>query len=172
MADFSQAVAKTELFEGGYTFDSHDSGGETYRGVSRANWPKWAGWPLIDSERLSARFPQCLDEDGALQGLVVDFYHRNYWLYDAVTSQAIANKVFDLSVNVGKVHAIKIVQQAVGTNVDGNYGPQTERLLNLHPEGSLLPLIITSAQNYHKSIVLSHPEDAVFLKGWLTRDAA
>ena len=175
MATFAEAIAKTLLFEGGYVNDRADSGGETYRGISRVNWPKWDGWKSIDrwkETRFSydIAFPSCLDNDSNLQGLVCKFYLKNFWFYDGLLDQDLANQVFDLSVNVGRVHAIKILQQVVGTNQDGSYGPNTERLANGHPQGSLEPLVRTAAENYHKAIITSHPEDAKFLKGWLARD--
>lgn len=172
MANFAQAVAKTELFEGGYSNNPNDSGGETYRGISRNNWPTWTGWTSIDMYKEEPGFPEGLDRDGVLQGQVVSFYQKNFWQYDGLNDQDIAWKVFDLSVNVGKVHAIKILQQCVGTNLDGVYGPNTERLVNSHPQGSLAGMIRTAAEQYHIAIVQSHPKDAVFLKDWLKRDAA
>jgi lysozyme family protein len=173
MADFTIAVAKTELWEGGYSNNPNDSGGETYRGISRKNWPNWAGWAIIDNVRHSSPtigWPDELNSYSDLQGLVIDFYRKNFWDYDGINDQDVAWKVFDLGVNVGKVHAVKILQQVVGTNQDGIYGHNTERLVNSHPSGSLATMIRTSAELYHKAIVQSHPEDAVFLKGWLARD--
>src|SRR6266404_4807419 len=172
MASFQEAVAKTELFEGGYVNNPHDSGGETYRGISRKNWPKWAGWDTVDLFRTRPNFPASLDGDTWLQGRVIDFYHKNFWDYDGLNDPYIAWKVFDLGVNIGKSHAVKILQQAVGTNLDGVYGPNTERLTNLHPLGSLATILRASAEQYHKQIVVTHPEDAIFLKGWLKRDEA
>ena len=34
--------------EGGYVDDRDDRGGETYRGISRNNFPDWKGWKKID----------------------------------------------------------------------------------------------------------------------------
>ena len=48
MADFNQAFDITMGHEGGYANNKLDTGGETYRGVSRNNWPDWEGWRLID----------------------------------------------------------------------------------------------------------------------------
>jgi lysozyme family protein len=172
MADFSQAVAKTELWEGGYANNPHDSGGETYRGVSRNNWPNWAGWHIVDLLKAQTNFPKSLDIDSELQGMVIDFYHKNFWNYDGIIDQDVAWKVFDLGVNVGKVHAVKILQRAVGVNTDGVYGPATESATNRHPYGSLTPVLRIAAENYHKEIVAIHPEDAGFLNGWLRRDDA
>ena len=185
MASFETAVQSTLLWEGGYVNNPADSGGETYRGISRKNWPNWNGWGYIDIERSHHDFPACLDMNLGLQGNVIDFYRQNYWSFDAITSQLIANKIFDLGVNVGKVHAGKIVQTAVnnvlsiyadsGINakpitVDGIIGPGTIAAINATSHGSLLPKIKAAAIAYHTSIIASHPEDAIFLAGWIRRD--
>jgi len=182
MAEFAPAVANTELFEGGYSFNPQDPGGETYRGISRKSWPQWAGWAIIDLAKTELNGgaqvnPQCrqvffssLDTNQELQGLVVTFYHDNFWQYDQVHDQTIANKLFDLSVNMGTEHAIKIAQGAVNLPQDGVFGPRTLASINATYNGSLIQLIRLAAENYHKQIVASHPEEAEFLNGWLRRD--
>lgn len=172
MASYQPAIANTELWEGGYSNNPSDSGGETYRGISRRNWPDWSGWSTVDKLHTLGNFPASLDEDPYLQGQVVDFYHSNFWQYDGVQDQSVANKIFDLAVNVGQHHAVSIVQGAVGTPQDGVYGPATEAAINSTSNGSLLPRIRASAELYHERIVQTHPEDAQFLKGWLRRDAS
>lgn len=172
MAQFEAAVENTLIWEGGYSNNPSDSGGETYRGISRVNWPNWNGWNYIDIERSDPHFPQCLDTNLGLQGNVIDFYRQNYWSYDAINSQAVANKIFDISVNVGKSHAGKIVQSAVGVPQDGVIGPNTIAAINATSNGSLLSKIVESAMAYHQTIVNTHPEDAVFLRGWIRRDQA
>jgi lysozyme family protein len=170
MAEFSQAISKTLLFEGGYSHNLVDTGGETYQGVSRNNWPKWEGWFLIDLAKTQAHFPVNLTTNSQLQGLVIQFYRCNFWQYDRINDQDVANKVFDLSVNVGKKHGVKILQEAAGVETDGKYGPKTEAAVNAHLYGSLTPIIRIAAENYHKEVVATHPEDAIFLMGWLRRD--
>lgn len=171
MADFAQAIAKTELFEGGYVFNVADTGGETYRGISRNNWPTWAGWTIVDATKKAVSLMAKLDGNSTLQGLVVDFYRKNFWSYDNIIDQYIAWKVFDIGVNIGKSHAVKILQSLVGTVQDGVYGPKTEAATNSHPDGSLGPGLRAAVANYHRAIVATHPQDAIFLKGWLARDA-
>jgi lysozyme family protein len=175
MAQFEPAVQNTLLWEGGYSNNPADSGGETYRGISRNNWPNWNGWGYVDIERTEPNFPANLDQNLGLQGNVIDFYRQNYWQYDAITSQAVANKIFDLAVNVGQVHAIKIVQGAVEVKQDGILGPNTIAAINNYsptPNGSLLYVISGAAISYHNQIVNIHPQDAVFLAGWIRRDQA
>jgi len=172
MALFPPAIANTELWEGGYVNNPLDSGGETYRGISRNNWGAWEGWMRIDLAKCLANFPKSLDTNSILQGMVVSFYQTNFWVYGEIDAQVIANKIFDLAVNVGKVHANKIAQIAVDVDPDGFFGPQTIIAINSTSSGSLLPKIISAAEEYHKAIVESHPQDAIFLKGWLRRDSA
>jgi lysozyme family protein len=124
---------------------------------------------LVDLHKASGNFPHNLELDTELQGLVVAFYRQNFWIYDEIEDQAIANKLFDLAVNVGKVHSNKIVQKCVQVDPDGFLGPQTILAINATCSGSLLPAIKTEAAEYYKDIVKSHPQDAIFLKGWLAR---
>lgn len=172
MASFEQAISGTLLWEGGYVHNPSDTGGETYRGISRNNFPTWEGWSSIDAAKTSLNFPRSLDNNAYLLGQVVSFYRQNFWVEDAVNDQPSANKIFDLSVNVGKFHAFKITQIAAGVKADGHWGPNTVSAINSHPNGSLLPLIRLGAEQYHRQIVLSHPEDAEFLAGWIRRDDA
>ena len=39
MGDFKTSLARTLRWEGGYSDDPVDRGGETYRGISRKNFP-------------------------------------------------------------------------------------------------------------------------------------
>jgi lysozyme family protein len=172
MAEFEPAVQNTLVWEGGYANNPHDSGGETYRGISRNNWPSWDGWSIVDALRSSPGFPSNLDANSDLLASVIQFYRVNFWKYDAIAQQNVADKIFDLAVNVGSRHAHKIAQIAAGVTADGIFGPNTVNAINAHLNGSLLPLIVIAAENYHKAVVNTHPEDAEFLRNWLRRDDA
>jgi lysozyme family protein len=170
MALYAEAVQNTEQWEGGYSYNPADSGGETYRGISRKNWPNWVGWTLVDSAKLASGFPKSLDSDLPLQGLIVDFFHQNFWKYDGIRDQAVANKIFDLGVNVGIRHAVILFQRAVQVLDDGIYGPTTEAAINATSSGSLITTVRREAVTYHNEIVSTHPQDAEFLAGWIRRD--
>jgi lysozyme family protein len=151
MAQFEPAIQKTLLWEGGYVNNPADPGGETKFGISKRSYPN------VDIANLTV-------EDA------IAIYRRDFWNYDGIVDQDVADKIFDLGVNVGKFHAVSITQLAAGVTTDGRYGPNTERAINAHPSGSFLPTIRIAAENYHKEIVVSHPQDAEFLSGWLKRD--
>lgn len=54
--DFKVALYQVVLpNEGGWVKDPADSGGETYKGISRKNFPHWSGWSEID--RVKALLP-------------------------------------------------------------------------------------------------------------------
>ncbi|MCL2029533.1 MAG: hypothetical protein FWG97_03875 [Deltaproteobacteria bacterium] len=52
---FDRVYKQTKEFEGGYVDDPLDAGGETFRGISRKNHPKWPGWPLISQAKADGR---------------------------------------------------------------------------------------------------------------------
>lgn len=83
-AAFYKAHAHTLGMEGGYANVSGDSGGETYKGISRNNHPKWAGWKLIDTykalgNRTTAAINQRFSKDQEMTDLVETFYYDNFW---------------------------------------------------------------------------------------------
>lgn len=117
--------------EGGYVNDSADPGGETYKGVARKMSPTWPGWQLVDAHRGATGFPASLEADAALQAAVRSFYQLQYWgpagcdgLPDMVRYE-----MFDLAVNTSAPGqpstAIKLLQHAIGSDIDGVLGPRT-----------------------------------------------
>ena len=71
MADFTQAHALVKAFEGGYSNDPLDCGGETIYGISRQAHPHWPGWTMLDAGTHSM---------AGLQALSETLYHREYWM--------------------------------------------------------------------------------------------
>ena len=58
--NFNRAVAHILQFEGGYTFNSHDPGGETHYGISKRVYPH------VDIKNLTKQ-------------QAVDIYFNDYW---------------------------------------------------------------------------------------------
>lgn len=168
MADFLVAFPLIGVHEGGYAKVSGDSGGETYAGISRRNWPKWAGWAIVDACQ-PLRNGEVIEGDIAL--LVAGFYKANFWdtikLY-GVMSQRVANFVFDWYVNSGG-YAVKHLQQVVGVADDGIMGPGTVAAVNAADEGALMAELIRVRVEYYKSIVARNPGQGKFLQGWINR---
>lgn len=174
MADFEQALAFTSLNEKGYANNPSDPGGETYRGVARKFWPHWSGWQIVDAKRSDPAFPGVLDYEESLQDLVKSFYRNNFWRFDGLKSQAVANKVFDMGVQDSLERSIKILQGSLRAGpgivasqsiaVDGQYGPVTEQEANAADETALLLELRAQMALYYCS-----RNNPAFLKGWMRR---
>ena len=187
---FNQALTHMLEFEGGYANDPADSGGETFRGVSRRNWPKWPGWALIDQakaegRRTSAAINAHFEGDAEMERLVADFYRQNFWKpFERFGLPArLTAKLFDTAVNMGPGRAAKLLQTAVnslgpvvGLVVDGAIGPRTLDALGLlldtpHGEGRVLAAYSDAQANHYQAIVRNKSSQKKFLKGWLRRAA-
>lgn len=124
MADFKKALSKVLKWEAGYVNDPDDAGGETFAGVSRKNNKNWKGWPIIDKYKVGIMLPQDLSRlneklfaDDKLMALVDELYKSNYWdpiQLDIITSQRIAEEIFDTAVNMGVGTAVKFAYEACG----------------------------------------------------------
>lgn len=190
MMSFENALEHMLEFEGGYVNDPDDSGGETFRGISRRNWPAWAGWDLIDNVKArGARTARLIDaalaQDAEMESLVAEFYRREFWrpwerhgLPERLTA-----KLFDTAVNMGAGRAAKLLQTAVNALgpvvrlvVDGAIGPRTLDALGLildtpAGEGRVLAAYAEAQADHYRAIVRGKPSQEKYLKGWLRRAA-
>lgn len=141
--------------EGGYVNDPADAGGETKFGISKRSHP------AVDIKALTV-------EDAK------HIYLDDYWTpykFRLISSQAVANKVFDLAVLCGPVPAVRMLQQALkylgaATIVaDGKIGSLTIAAIDNVDEGKLLRELIARAAHFHAGLGQPH-----FLLGWLRRD--
>lgn len=133
MADYRHAITKVLRTEGGYANDKDDSGGETYRGVSRNNWPRWTGWPFIDQAKKRPGFPKSLSTISGLQDSVIAFYRDQFWRHiggDFIDDQDIADLLIDAAVNEGIKPAVKRAQKIVGITQTGVFSEELKTKLN------------------------------------------
>ncbi len=165
---FTEALAKTLKFEGGFSNDPRDAGGETMYGITR---------------RTAAENGYTGDMKSIPMPLVEDIYRRRYWegldVIDKVNPQ-IANYVFDIGVNRGPVVSRRMLQTAINKllpqgqklSEDGAIGPKTvealQKMSKLQQGAVATILAVLHAQGY-LDIVERRPDQAVFLVGWLRR---
>ncbi|HQF43983.1 MAG TPA: glycosyl hydrolase 108 family protein [Ignavibacteriaceae bacterium] len=142
MYKFDLIYNKVMIDEGGYVSDPDDPGGETYKGISRVNNPKWAGWQIIDSYKGRYDFPKCLQADENLEELVKYLYKKKYYdpyIGDQI-DDSIAEEMFDQAVNLGIERAIEHLQRSLNVlnrnqrdysdiQVDGIFGQNTLKAL-------------------------------------------
>lgn len=161
MADFLPAFEAMIRNEGGYVLHDvpGDRGGMTYAGIARNMNPQWPGWALIDAKQ------------DVPASLVRDFYKANYWnpiKGDQLTSQAIAQTIFDFHVNAGAV-ARKLAQLVVGTTPDGSFGDRTLAALNAYPEDRFILAYALAKIARYRDIVNRDRSQGKFLLGWINR---
>jgi len=161
MADFAPAFEAMIKDEGGYVLHNvpNDRGGQTYAGIARNMNPTWSGWALIDrSQNVPA-------------SLVRDFYRANFWdpiLGDQINSQAIAQSIFNFSVNVGAV-ARKLAQIVVDVTPDGAFGPKTLAAINAYPTDQFVMAYALAKIARYRDIVTRDRTQLKFLLGWINR---
>lgn len=185
MSDFTKAFSRTMGHEGGYANNPADTGGETYKGISRKNWPQWPGWKYVDGAKAQMinmpahgtgaykEWVRYLNKNLALanplQSLVEAFYKENFWkrLGD-ITDQRLAEECFDKAVNCGVV-AYKWLQRAAGVSDDGQIGSITIARVNERDPVQLLAEFNAQAERYYSRIIENNPSQEVFRHSWMAR---
>ena len=161
MADFAPAYEAMIRNEGGYVLHDvpGDRGGQTYAGIARNMNPRWPGWALIDRS-----------QDVPAQ-LVREFYKTSFWdpiQGDRITSQVIAQTIFDFHVNAGAV-ARKLAQLVVGATPDGIIGDKTLAALNAYDEDRFVMAYALAKIARYRDIVSRDRSQLKFLLGWINR---
>lgn len=190
MAKIERALERTLRFEGGWVHDPDDRGGETYKGIARRSFPAWIGWHLIDALKQGEQDQRVLNRRLAgstdLQHLVLEFYRENFWLQvhgDEISSQAIAEQLFDCAVHLGVKRAVGLLQEALNLlsgpdaeslQTDGAPGPLTlaaldRALLRGGGEQDLHRLFNLLRGMHYIKLAKARSSQYKFLRGWLRR---
>lgn len=181
MADFLTSYRLTAKNEGLYANNPNDLGQETYAGISRKNWPSWAGWKYIDLIKQRGTSARFINHEAAkstvLQTLVSEFYKVNFWYalnLQLLNSQQLANNVYDFGVNAGTVIAAKMLQRAAneicGTLVvDGKIGSKTIAQVNKLDAKAVYDAFNKQRKVYYDNIIARNPSQAEFRNSWYSR---
>lgn len=135
--------------------DPDDPGGLTKYGIDKAAHPN------VDIRNLT-------EEEAK------EIYYRDYYLASGADKfpDGIADIVFDISVNNGKDRAIKILQEAVGTTVDGVLGPETIARVNTASREQTMMAMLSAREQLYRNIAANRSASQKFLGGWLNRNNA
>lgn len=148
MTTFDEAYKILEKYEGVYSNDKKDPGGETYAGISRKYHPDWNGWKVLDNYKqalgkaLTAKnIP--IEVKWGLAPRVKQFYRTEFWDKAGCNTieefaPSVATELFEASVNTGISRGVMFLQKAVnrlsgnGTRwtviaTDGVFGNKTYR---------------------------------------------
>lgn len=176
MADFKKAFQLIIANEGGYVNDPDDPGGETYKGISRKNWPAWLGWIAIDHLKALPGFPASLHDDNEtvrqFEYEVSSFYYCQFWNLikgSLISDQGMANSIMDFAVNAGVGTSVELAQKVVKTDPDGKIGPNTIKAINaFNPDHFMSAFTVEKIRRYI-AIVKKRPTSKKYFLGWISR---
>lgn len=167
MADFKTSFATLAQNEAGYTIDN---GGETYKGISRKAWPKWAGWQLIDTYK--KKFGQIRKgsfiTSTSVDEMVLDFYRKNYWQVingDNIKTQLLADFILDFYANTGG--ALLLINKGLGARITNSINEDSLKILNERPAFAYQVIYSLRKKNYDKLVL--KPKLKKYADGWYAR---
>lgn len=145
---FEEAFKRVIGFEGDYSNDPRDPGGETHWGISKRAYPD------LDIKNLSLNSAKAL-------------YLKDYWdpLNLNQLPENIRYAMFDMAVNMGLQTAAKLLQRALTVVDDGVIGPNTLKAANASTN---LPARLAVARLLYYTDL--KPFDS-FGRGWTRRAA-
>lgn len=179
MSEFSKAISLVLKHEGLYSDNPNDPGGPTMYGISlRFLKGLGDGGDLNNDGMVDINDIKEMELSDAMR-----LYYDNFWNkyhYERASSQPIATKIFDLSVNMGAGTAHKLVQTAINRiliekdklKVDGILGTKSFNALNGIKPGLLMEALCSQAEKHYDSLVIKYPDLKPFLKGWHNRAQA
>lgn len=128
---FERALSHVLEMEGGFTNDPHDPGGPTNKGITLDVYARWTGQTVSTAtrNRLVGQLKKIPDL------MVREIYRTRYWTPAECGRMPLALSMmhFDTAVNHGVGRAIRILQEAVGADIDGEIGPQTRQRVAAKP---------------------------------------
>jgi lysozyme family protein len=173
MADFNLAIPLILKLEGGFVDNKNDIGGATNFGVS-LRWLKAQG--LLENLELQDRTQ---DEVQVVKDLTADdakaLYKTYFWNpnnYDSINSQMIAEKIFNMTVNMGARRSHLIVQNCLGFTSeqrDGLMGAKTIAEVNAAASAPFVVALQNMQAAFYRQLVAVNPKLQPFLQGWLNR---
>ena len=167
MASFSLAFQKLIGVEGKYSDHPKDRGGETAFGISRRFYPDWEGWEYVDKGDFETAYK-----------LAKDFYYHEFWEklhLDAVKEQEVAEFIFDSTVNLNTIPAVRLLQKSLRLcgrkllKVDGILGKKTLWAINNTDSNRLLTIYRGYRAWYYFELIEEKDYGHEFIYGWLRR---
>ena len=155
--------------EGGYVNNIHDHGGPTKFGVTLATWQQLG----VDKNRdgvINAEDIKLLTKDDAYK---VAKWFWDYFHCTNIDSQEIANMVYDWGWASGVGQVAKWMQHYLGVPADGVFGSGSLAALNkrIAQKGAFTVFDEIKQMRFNRidAWVNAHPDQSIFLKGWLRR---
>ncbi len=156
---FNQALDHVLEMEGGFTDDPYDPGGPTNRGITLQTYADWKGVAITSA--LKGELKAIAD------ATVRDIYQARYWqpAHCAEMAPALAFFHFDAAVNHGVTGAMRLLQRAVGSDVDGEIGPDTRAAIARLSSEEAVQRYAEARRARYRAL----PHFWRFGRGWLAR---
>jgi lysozyme family protein len=168
MANFEKALERVLEHEGGFQKHSADRGNYNSKGECvGTNW----GISAQTYESWLRRPPTLKDMKDMTRAEAGIVYKGLFWTRiqgDAITSQPIADILFDGHVNHG-ITGIRILQRVLGVTPDGKVGNITLGAIRDRGEQEVFTLYKNARIAFYNNLVKNRPALAPFLTGWLRR---
>jgi type VI secretion system secreted protein VgrG len=156
------------LMTGKVTTIPGDSGGATRFGLASRWHPELVASGFFDVVKTP--------RDAAL-AIAEEVYTKIYaapMCIAGINDQAIATAALSLGVNAGDPESAELLQGACVSfgkpiAVDGHMGPASIAAVNSINADALLALFCVKVKNFYTDLVVTHPQDAGDLKGWMNR---
>lgn len=143
---FDEAFNRLMKYEGGYSNNPNDPGGETKYGISKAAYPD------LDIRNLTIEQAK-------------DIYFKEFWQFLPALPDKLDYAVFDFAVNSGTQTATRYLQRVLGVADDGYFGPVSQKAL----ENSILPFIYKSYNLERMRFMTKLKDFNTFGRGWISR---
>ncbi len=160
---FETALAHVLRMEGGWSEDPHDPGGPTNQGVTIGVYAAWRGITLdaTNYAGLKDELKRISPED------VRTIYGNRYYVPArcAELPAGLGLMHFDAAVNHGVAGAARMLQEALGVDIDGEIGPLTLAAATGHGERDAIGRYAAIRRARYRAL----PHFWRFGRGWLAR---
>lgn len=158
---FERAFALTIGEEGGESNNPADRGGHTYRGVTQRTFTSWLSANNQDDRDVITM------TDAECKTLSKVMFWNRAQCDDCPELTGCFH--FDSAFNHGPANAVRLIQEALGVEVDGVFGPLTASACKVADDKVLLGRYFEARQAFYQRILASDPSQAVFKNGWANR---
>lgn len=169
--NFKEYFDRMMKWEGGYSNNSNDPGGETIYGITKKNHPEVFNKVITAIRNRQDPWP-----------IVMDFYYKEYWLpyakfFTDYKYDPILFEIMEIAMNMGKNMAIRIVQISCNIfdqecKVDSIFGEKTAKACmlayNKYGEPFINCINVLQGMRYF-TLALKNDNLYTFLRGWMGR---
>lgn len=153
-------IAHFKKWEGGWANDPDDSGGCTMSGITIGTFRQYYGYKKTCEDLMK------LTDEQWLHIFYKGFYNKVK--ADGINNDSICLLIMDMVWMSGVKTAIRRIQRCLGVMDDGIVGPITLAAINQNDK-YVFGQLKYMRQCWLESIVMNHPKNKKFLKGWIRR---